>query len=217
MSDWTGALPILDTDVRAYLDITGTSGNYAAAVINSNIRAAASDLQRAAMRQIMEQTAVTKYFTTNGNAVVAIPDLRTATNVTLQSATLTADSTYWLHPDSQQSGVYLAIQVRPFGSDYRGNPEWFDRNLDQAWWQYGRTSLPNDLSITGDWGWRPYPNSFLQACKVLAGFYTKRPASVLADVAVTPDGTALSYSTWPLEARQFVEQWMGGSQLVTVD
>ena len=217
MSDWTAALPILDTDVRAYLDITGTSGNYAAAVINSNIRAAASDLQRAAMRQIQEQTGVTKTFTTEGRAYVAIPDLRTVTTLTLQGAALVANESYWLIPDSQQSGVFTGVQLSVFGrGSYLSNPEWFDRNLDNWRYQAGYSSLPNDLSITGDWGWRPYPNSFLQACKVLAGFYTKRPASVLADVAVTPDGTALSYSTWPLEARQFVEQWMAGSQLVSV-
>jgi hypothetical protein len=218
VSDWTGGLPILDTDVRAYLNAEGTTGTYTSATINSNIRAAASLLQRQTMRQIAEQNAVTKYFTTEGRAYITIPDIRTVTSVALQSSALVANQSYYLIPDSQQSGVYTGIQFRAFGSDsYLSNPEWFDRNLDQQWYRYGNvSSVPNDLAITGNWGWSPYPNEFLHACKVLAAFYTKRPASVLADVAVTPDGTALSYSQLPVEVRGFIESWQAGSQLVVV-
>ena len=216
MSDWTAGLPISEADVRAYLDVTGSSGSYSDTLIGSNIRAAASALQRYTQRQIMEQNSVTKTFTTEGRAFMAIPDLRSTTAVTLQGAVLVADASYWLIPDSQHSGVFTGIQFRAFSSQsYLGNPEWFDRNLDREW-RRGRTSLPNDLAIAGNWGWSPYPNEFLHACKVLAAFFTKRPASVLADVAVTPDGTALSYSRYPVEAREFIEQWLAGSQLVEV-
>lgn len=220
MSDWTAALPILASDVRAYLTAEGTSGAYDSTLISSNIRAAASFLQRQTMRQIMEQNAVTKKFTTDGKAYIAIPDLRTVTSVALQGATLTADASYWLIPDSQHSGVYIGAQFRAFGQrgdSYLGNPEWFDRNLD--FYQrrgYSLSSLPNDLSITGNWGWQPYPNEFLHACKVLAAFYTKRPASVLSDSTVTPEGFALSYSQHPIEVRAFIENWRAGSQLVMV-
>jgi hypothetical protein len=51
---------------------------------------------------------------------------------------------------------------------------------------------------------------------VLAAFYTKRPASVLADVAITPDGTALSYAQLPVEVRGFIDRWLGGSQVAVI-
>lgn len=220
MSAWVSELPISEADVRTYLDITGTSGQFSNASIGSNIRAAATFLQRTTGRQFQRQSATTKKFTTDGKAYMAIPDLRSVTSVALQSTTLTADSTYYLIPDTQQSGVYIGIQFRAFGrghsASYLSNPQWFDRNLDKTWGRYGSTSLPNDLVIVGNWGHDPYPYDFLHAVKVLAGFYTRRPASVLADAAVTPEGTELRYSQLPVEVRAFILDWTAGEQLAVV-
>ncbi len=147
-----------------------------------------------------------------------IPDLRTATSVTLQGAALTDSESFWLIPDAQ--GIYTTIQFRPFGQggsgSYKANPAWFDRNLDRDYYRYGYTSLPNDLVIVGDWGHDPLPDDLMHACKVLAAWYTKRPASVLANVAFTPDGNALNYSELPPEVLNFVKAWSIGPMLVAI-
>jgi hypothetical protein len=210
---WT-ILPVTEVQVRAYLDVDGTGGKYSDPIIASNIRAAASYLERETSRQFEQQTNTTKYFTTEGRASLRIPDLRSATSITLQGA---AES-YWLL--GANGGVTTSIQFRAFGSGsrygYLSNPEWFDRNLDRDWARYGSSSLPNDLVITGDWGWDPYPSDFLHAVKVLAAWYTKRPASVLANVAFTPDGNVLNYGDFPPEVSAFIRSWKLGEQLVAV-
>jgi hypothetical protein len=202
-------------DVRGYLQITGTTGIYSDASIGSNIRTARAFLERNTNRVFLD-TSATKLFTSQGRTAVTIPGLRTVSGVdpvTLQSTPLTADSTYYLIPDVQQSGVYTSISFRGFGSRsygyaYLSNPEWFDRNLDQApyGWMY---SLPNDLSITGSWGYTDagMPEEFRFANKVLAGWYTKRPDALLANVIITPEGTALSYGDFPLEVSAFIRGW----------
>lgn len=216
---WT-PLPVSEAQVRAYLGIDGTTGQHADALIASNIRAAASFLQRETHRQFEPQTGATKTFTTNGLAAMRIPDLRTLTSATLQGASLTANESLWLISDSQQAGIYTGIQFRAFGqggySSYKSNPEWFDRNLDRDYLRYGYTSLPNDLVIVGDWGYDPYPDDFLHPLKVLAAWYTKRPASVLANVAITAEGNELRYSEYPPEVQKFLAAWTLGSQIEPV-
>ena len=212
------SIPISENDVRTYLDISSTSGQFSNAVIGSNIRAAASFLQRETGRQFERQDATAKTFTTNGLAAIRVPDLRSVTSITQQGVALDANESYYLLPDNM--GGYTGVQFRSFGqggtASYKSNPEWFDRNLDRDWNRYGYTSLPNDLVITGNWGWDPYPYEFLHAVKVLAGFYTRRPASVLADASVTPEGTELRYSQLPVEVREFIRSWRLGAVLAAV-
>lgn len=208
-------LPVTEAQVRAYLDVDGTGGKYADPLIASNIRAAAAFLERATSRQFEAQTNVTKHFTTEGRAALRIPDLRSVTSVSLQGSGLVADESYWLVGGN--GGTYTTLQFRAFGSggsySYLSNPQWFDRNLDRYPWS---TSLPNDLAITGDWGFDPYPPDFLHAVKVLAAWYTKRPASVLANVSITPDGNVLNYGELPPEVTGFIRSWKVGEQLVSV-
>ena len=211
--------------LRAYLELNtvSSSSKYDDSTLGSNIRAASSFLQRKTGRQFADQTA-TKLFTTQGRTAITIPGLRSATAVTLQSTTLTADSTYWLLPDAQQTGLYTGIQFRGFGGrssplGYLHNPEWFDRNLDMTWGRTGNDySLPNDLSIAGTWGYTDanLPEPLLHATKVLAAYYTKRPDSVLASVATTVEGTTLDYSTLPPEVLEFIADWKLSEQAVSV-
>ena len=208
--------------LRAYLELNSVSSSskYDDSTLGSNIRAASAFLQRRTGRQFADQTA-TKLFTTQGRTAITIPGLRSATTVTLQSTALTAESTYWLLPDAQQTGLYTGIAFRGFGSrSYLSNPEWFDRNLDRQWDRYGGFySLPNDLSIAGTWGYTDanLPEALLHATKVLAAFYTKRPDSVLASVATTVEGTTLDYSSLPPEVQAFIDDWkLAGDQVVSV-
>jgi hypothetical protein len=132
---------------------------------------------------------------------------------------LVTNETYWLIPDNH--GAFTTLQFRAFGAgsdgrSYLSNPQWFDRNLDRDWARYGYSSLPNDLTITGNWGYDPYPHDFLHAVKVLASWYTKRPASVLANVQVTPEGNELRYTDLPPEVSGFISSWKMGEALVAL-
>lgn len=199
--------------VRDYLNITATTGQFSTAIIGSNINAASGFLERRTGRQFTWQGSnVTKTFTTHGLPYKAIPDLIVASTITLQDVELTDGETCWLIPDRQNTGVFTGIQVRPYGFyDYRSNPQWFDRNLDSWLWPYyGRGDLPNDLKITGQWGHVTYPAELLHATMVLAAYYTKRPDAVLSGGIQTPEGGIFDLSRLPVEVGQFIEDWLIG-------
>lgn len=213
--------------VREYMDLNSVSSSsrYSDSTLGSNIRAAQGMLERTTGR-IFESITATKKFTTNGAAFIAIPGLRTASSIQLQSTALVGDETYYLIPDSQQTGVHTGIQFRAFQTSgtnpywYKSNPEWFDRNLDSPWYQYAgaRTSLPNDLVIAGDWGWTDaqMPEPVRHAVKVLAAYYTKRPDAILSGGITTPDGNTFDLSGLPVEVQAFVPEWRVGPSVVSV-
>jgi hypothetical protein len=217
---------IAASEVRDYLDISSTSGQYSDAVINSNIRAASGFLERQTGRQFDLQAATAKTFTTRNMAAVTIPDLQSVTSVVKADATLTANATYWLIPDRKSSGIYTSIAFRvPYrnaeGAWYLGNSEWWDRGYDmRSPYHYG--SEWNDLVVTGTWGYNTdstapaLPDELLMATKVLAAFYTKRPDSVLAGAQVTPAGALLVYREMPMEVRDFVDTWRLDEQVAAV-
>lgn len=213
---------VTEAAVREYMALNSTASDskYTDATIGSNIRAATNVLERHTHRKLAPVTQTMK-FTTNGQAAVTIPGLRTATSVTLQSAALVADSTYWLINDPQQTGVATAIQFRAFGTSRQGglsylsNPEWFDRNLDSPRWQQ-MGSLPNDLVIAGDWGYvddATMPEAVRHATKVLAAYFTKRPDAILSGGITTPDGNTFDLSQYPGEVVDFIKEWDAGSQV----
>lgn len=215
-------------DVRAYLDLNspGSSSKYSDATISSNIMSAGWTLERACSRLFGDVTR-TMTFSTDGRAQMAIPGLRTATSVTLQGTALAANSTYWLLPDVQQTGVSTGIQFRAFrgpgygGEWWLGNPEWFDRNLDSPFYpgNYGQGgTLPNDLVIVGDWGYvaGTEPDPILLAAKALASWYTLRPDALLSGMRFTPDGNVFDLAKYPAEVMQFIAEWKNGEQAVLV-
>jgi hypothetical protein len=211
---------ITEASVREYmlLDSTPSNSRYSNGTIGSNIRAATWTLERATGRVFGDTTATLK-FTTNGAAFLALPGLRSASAVTKTGVASTADSDHYLIPDSQQTGVYTGIQFRAFGTASSGygwwkhNPNWFDQNLDHphhpANRGYNPTSEPNDLVITGSWGWTDalMPEAVRHAVKVLAAFYTKRPDAILSGGITTPDGNTFDLSRYPVEVAQFIADW----------
>jgi hypothetical protein len=211
-------------EVRGYMGTADTTGVWSDASLGSNIIAASSFLERRTGRQFEALTGATKKFSTEGRTYLTIPDLRTVTSVALAGVTLASDTTYYLIPDRHDVTIFTGIQFRAFQSrqdankSYLANPEWFDRNLDnpRAWGNVYDSALPNDLVITGNWGWVPIPAEVTQATKVLAAFYTKRPDSVLADVEITPAGNARIFSGLPLEIREFIMDWTLGERAISV-
>ncbi|MDD5305161.1 MAG: hypothetical protein PHS14_18840 [Elusimicrobia bacterium] len=141
----------------------------------------------------------------------------------------------WAIADDINNGTYVALQFRPWRADsdmpwwlaLGGQNSWFDQAADNPFdprnrgGGYAWTSMPNDLVIVGDAGWDStlpvdsfggYPSTFLHAVKILSAFYTMRPASILADVAITPSGGVLTYSQLPSEVRGFITSFKLGSQ-----
>lgn len=201
--------------VREYMGLNAVSADskYTDTTIGSNIRAAGWFLERATGRRLADRTETLK-FTTNGATSVVLPGLRTASSITLSAAALTEDESYWLIPDAQQSGVFVGIQFRAYAVRmgapwWYSSKEWFDRGLDLPNPRGSRfTSIPNDLVIAGSWGYvAPIPEPVAHACKVLAGWYTKRPDALLAGTIATPDGNIFDLSNLPVEVRSFVDEW----------
>ena len=206
---------IAPAQVRDYLNITATTGQYSNALIGSNINTATGFLQRRTGRQFEWQGSNhTKTFTTEGRAAITIPDLAVANDVTLQGTSLTLDSTFYLIPDRKNTGIFTGIQFRPFGRyDYRSNPQWFDRDLDNPRWAYGST-LPNDLAITGEWGYHTLPSDVLMAVTILAAYYTKFPDAIISGGIQTTEGTVVIGFPDPVQA--FIEDWRLSEPMVGV-
>jgi hypothetical protein len=193
------------SNVRAYLTVTNISGQWDAALIGSNINAASSFLQRRTGRQFEAQTAITKKFSTHGKAYLTIPDLRTTTAVVLSDSTLTADETYYLLPDRNNSGVFVGIEFPSFRQRWSPGLNTFDLNYNHLRWGYD--TLPNNLLITGNWGHAPLPDELLQATVVLASWYTIRPDALLANARQTPEGNVFDLSGLPVEVTEFINAW----------
>jgi hypothetical protein len=175
-------------------------------------------------------------------AQVPLPGFLTLTTITWGGATLVPDQSCWLIPDAMQTGLYTGLQFRAFRSDAYGlgirgtpygpwiaNQNWFDQYADSPFYPGNPgggsffSSMPNDLRIVGVAGFDPtvafgdpgaVPYAVLHAIKVLASFYTMRPASLLADVAITPQGGVLTYSQLPAEVRDFVASWKAGQTMM---
>lgn len=223
--------PIAVSAVLDYLALNspGSTSQYTVGTIGSNIRAAAAGLEKATQRWFMDRPATTLTLTTNGRAQVYIRGFRTITSATIQTAPLVSGNSYWALPDAQGSGIYTGLQLRAFTSQSRdpsrpwlANPNWFDINADSPWYPpnyggaYAQSSLPNDLVIVGDGGYTDanLPEPFLEAVKIWAAFKTMRPASLLADVAITPQGGVVTYSSLPPEVQSFIGEWKIGETAV---
>jgi hypothetical protein len=212
----SATFPLDANTVRDFLSLeTDSTSRYTNTTIGSNIRSAVGILERLTHRYIADRT-TTLTFTTQGDMTM-IPGLRTATSVVRSGATLVAGSSYYLHPDAQQSGLSTGIS---FGQSsgrepsYLGNPEWFDRNLDTAFYRnHYQSTLPNDLVIAGTWGYAAAdtPDECLMAVKVMAGYLTKLADTNMAGFLSTPEGNAFDLSAYPPVVQDFVATWRLGS------
>lgn len=224
--------------VRDYLELNspGSTSKYSEGTIGSNIRAASSTLERATQRFFADRPGVTLTFTTEGRAQFFIPGIRTVTAISWQGAPLTFSlppsntGAAWFLPDVQQSGIYTALQMRVFrqsgiyGGGYRADPNWWDKGSDSPYAPWNRGggvmahTMPNDLTITGDWGYADadLPEPLLHATKVLAGFYTMRGPTLLADVILTPSGGVMNVARMPGEVVDFISEWHLGEMAVLI-
>jgi hypothetical protein len=215
----------------------GSTSRFSDDTINGNIRAGIPLLETMTKRVWIDQPAVTKTFTTQGRAQLYIPGIRNVTQVLWQGAPISFGvppsnvGACWFLPDVRQSGIYTAIQMRVFqaqgsrGSNWLSNPQWFDQGADSPYAPWNRgggdsfNSLPNDLAITGDWGYAdgdPELGPFYLALKFYAAFLTLRPPSILADVILSPSGQVTKTADLPPEVDRFVSEFAIGEQAVSI-
>lgn len=225
---WAPYSIITPATVRSQLKIEGSTDQWTDTIIGNYILDAISSLEQATQRYIVNRPGATIVLTSMNRAQVAIPGLRTPTTVTQYGGPVIRDSGYYLLPDAMQSGVFTSIQFRTFRVNDRmpwwiGNPNWFDMNLDSPFYPanyagYSWTSLPNDTSIVGDWGWEPLfePGAAVHAVEVLAEFFCLRPAAILADSVITPQGGIVSYAAMPPEVQEFVRWFSTGTTAVSI-
>jgi hypothetical protein len=243
----TAFMPISIQSVRDYMMLEPnnptSASRYKDETIGSNMRAASANLEMATRRFWEDRPATTYTFTTQGRAALYIPGIRNPTGVSWQGGPLTIalppsnDGSCWFLEDSypgQMGHMYTGVQLRVFsnrnssGPSWKSNPLWFDQGADSPYAPWNRgvgdsfNSLPNDLAITGDWGFADgtQPEPYFHTVKVLTAFYTLRPASLLADVAITPSGGVLNYAQMPAEVANavmgFVSLYGLGEQAVAV-
>lgn len=231
-------LIVTESQVRDYLELNspGSSSKYSDQTIASNLRAAQSFLESATHRFLFDHPAVTWARTSMLQAQVALPGFRAFTTVTWGGSVMTVgypgndtNASCWVLAEEGpgvEFPLYVGMQFRPWRVDndrpwWLADSQWFDKALDSPFYPgnwgggYAWTSMPNDLVIVGDGGYAAgtEPEALKHAIKVLASFYTMRPASILADVAITPQGGVLTYSQLPTEAVAFIRDWKIGRQV----
>ena len=225
-------LTVSAAQVRAYLSLEAgnptNSPSKSTEQIESNILAAQEVLERATMRWFVNRPATTYTATTMLRAIVPVPGFRAFTSVSAYGSALVVNQAVWPLPDAQNSGIYTALQFRPFRGDLHewwiANPQWWDAALDNPFYPgnygggYAWTSMPNDMVVVGDGGYAPgsEPFSWLLAVKQLAAFYTLQPAALLAATIVTPQGGVISYADLPDTVVNFINSWRTGQQAVSV-
>lgn len=237
-------LIVTPDQVRDYLELNspGSTSRYSDATIGSNIRAAQSYLERACHRYFYDHPGVTWARTTLLAAQVSIPGFRSFSSVTWGGVTLSvglpgdgnaSPSAWGLWEPTEGLGdaarLVVALQFRPWRADqdrpwYYADAGWWDKALDSPFYPgnfgggYAWTSMPNDLVITGDGGYAAgtEPDAVVQVVKTLAAWYTMRPASLMAQVAMTPGGGSLDYGEMPPEVMRFVADWKIGEQVASV-
>ena len=206
--------------LRDFMEWTKTTGRQSDTNLGLLLNAASDALEKRTGRLITASASNTRRtFSSNGQAYVAIPDLRTAASIDLSSTALTADETYWLIPSKQAPDIYVGVQLRAFGATgYLNNPDWFDRNLDTYWAKYGGypSTLPNDLVIEGLWGWTSTPYQWKLAIYALAGYYYQHADALFSGARATPEGNIFDLSQLPSEVRELVADWSLGDQAALV-
>ena len=222
--------------VRDYMRLESppSASTYSDETIGSNILAAQRKLEQETHRYLIDRPAITWTTTTMIRAQVPVPGFRTFDTVTWGGASLVVGfrsqdlASCWAIPDTLMTGTYVALQFRAWRADndapwWLTDRLWFDKLLDSPFFPgnrgggYAWTSMPDDLVVTGNAGWAQgsEPYDFLQAVKAMAAWYTMRPSSLMADIALTPSGTA-QYGQFPPEVASFIADYKIGQQVVSV-
>lgn len=230
--------------VRDYIELNspGTSSRYSDQTIGSNILAAQEYLERETRRYLADHPGVTWAATTLNQAQVPIPGFRSFDSITWGQVALTLSTPDAPNPNASVWGLWepsegltdservvVALQFRPWRVDndrpwYFADSRWWDKGLDNPFYPgnwgggYAWTSMPNDLIVVGDGGYAAGEEPFAvrHAVKVLASWYTMRPASIFGNVAMTPGQGGIQYGDLPPEVYEFIAIWKHGQQVASL-
>jgi hypothetical protein len=113
----------------------------------------------------------------------------------------------WFLPDRRDPNITTSLQLRVTGVGdewYKVDPAWFDKNLDRFW---NRSSMPNDLTITGVIG-NPFPPADVSgAILILDAWLYWRAKAGASGTAFTITGEPIDLSQTPAEYQAFVRDW----------
>lgn len=212
------SVPIVSlTDIKTYLGKVGTDDDVLIASIASNATAKA---EQDTGRVFSVTSNVTSVYSTDGQAMVSVRDLPRADStrvVTLNGATMTENTNYWLLPDRRNPAVSTQLQVRPWDRSrpdwYKSDPFWFDKNLDR--YPYG-PGTPLDLSVTGTEGHPQVSGDVFAAIAELACWEYWRSKGGVSSYASSLSGTQVDLSVEPDLYTKMVEHWKVRTQVASV-
>lgn len=196
------------SDLKAYLGLTTTSDD---ALIDQLLPIGLGLAERDTGRTFASGSNVTRTYSSNGDAVIAIHDRPTddpSRVITWQGATLTEGTNAWFLPDRRDSNISTSLQIRQFDTGrpdwYKADPQWWDKNLDRGRYPMG---MPLDISITGIIG-HPFPrNEVSGAILILDAFLYWRAKSGASGSAYTTTGDEILLVQTPPEYQDFVRNW----------
>lgn len=195
-------------DVKTYLGLTTSADD---ALILSLLPDAVAAVERDTGRTFASGSNVTTRYSTNGDSSLVIHDrpfTDASRTVTWLGVTMVEDTNVWFLPDRRDGNISTTIQLRFYDTSragwYKGDPYWFDKNLDNA--RFG-SGAPNDLVISGIIG-HPSPKAdVLWALKYQAALLYYGAKSGAAGVVFTPTGESISVDGEATRYKKFVSEW----------
>ena len=179
-------------NVRDYLNVQSTTGQYSDANLNRYIEVASNRLQRDTGRQFENQALVTKTIPTDGSPLVAIPDARVITAIRDADDVVVDTDDYDTVYDSRDGTVITAVRLGRW-AHYSGH---------------------QTIEVDGSFGYTTLPAELVFATIVLAAWYAKRPDAVFGSTIQTESGNVIDVSRLPYEVWAFIKSWSIGPVLV---
>lgn len=174
--------------------------------------AAISELELLSGRSISASSNQTTIYSTDGNAALVIHDrpyVDPSRIVTLDGTTLTEGTDVWFIQDRRSVNITTTVQLRQFGGQgewWKGDPGWFDKNLDiwAARWAAG--GPPNNLVITGIRG-QPIITDDTKIAIMAMTAYLFKSKDAVANTTFTPAGQPLDMNELPAPVQQWLANW----------
>lgn len=197
------------TEVKTYLSLTATTHD---ALITSLIPAAIAFLERQSGRYLSTSSNVATRYSTDGQSALVIHDrpyVDPSRTINFNGTTLTEDTDVWFIQDRRHTGITTNIQLRQFtgqGEWYKGDPGWYDKNLDYWARRWGDSGMPNDLLITGIIGHPTITEDTKLAITAMTA-YLFRQKDAAGNTTFTPGGVVMDMSEVPAPVQQWIADW----------
>jgi hypothetical protein len=205
------------SDVKTYLGLTGTQDD---ALITASLAEAIGQVERDTGRTFSVASNVTADYSSNGETLVTIADIPRTDGtrvVTMQGATLTEGTGYWLLPDRRYPAISTTIQLFMFDTTradwYKSDPMWWDKNLD---WLWRRGAQPNDLRIVSVQGHPVWRDDVNQQVKFLTAWFYWRAKAGASGTVLLPSGEEVDLTAEPVSSAQFVRNWSVRTSVASV-